>query len=140
MFGMVAFTQPGSGEDDDREAHVSPVGLEVTANSPSGSVLTTAGGRTLYATESTAEIRCLVEKAMEERAPILHVVGAMGDKGANPRAEVSDFYLPIGSILSIHGRDAAACVQTRAFIVTTTRRSAQELGDLWRSKMALLER
>lgn len=136
MFGMVMFTQvPGN---DENEAHISPVDLEITQRSPAGSVLTTSSGRVYCATESPAEIRCRVEAALEQRSPVLHVCGNMGDKGADLSIPAEHFYLHVQRIRSIFSRDGVTYLQTSDFTVSTKHHDARTLGELWQAKMAFL--
>lgn len=137
MFGMVMFT-PTSG-DEEGEVHVSPVGLEIEPQSgDDGTVITRPSGRAFGATESPAEIRCRVEAALEQRGPVMHVVGNMGDKGADLSVPAEHFYLHVHRIRSIFSKDGVTYLHTDGPTVSTKHHDARELGELWQAKMAFL--
>lgn len=137
MFGMVMFT-PTSG-DEEGEVHISPVGLEIEPRSgDDGTVITRPSGRAFGATESPAEIRCRVAVALEQRAPVLHVVGNMGDKGADLSIPAEHFYLHVQVIRSISSQDGVTYVYTDGPTISTKYHDARELGEFWQAKMASL--
>lgn len=136
MFGMVTFTQISG--DEEGEVHISPVGLGIEPRNGGGSVITRPSGYPFSATESPAEIRCRVAVALEQRAPVLHVVGNMGDKGADLSVPAEHFYLHVQRIRSIFSKDGVTYVYTDGPTISTKQNEVRELGELWQAKMAFL--
>lgn len=138
MFGMVTFVQIGSDGATLCDAHVSPVGLEVTSRHPWGSILTRSPGGSLAAQTAPEDVRNRCKVAMEERSPILHVRGRMGDGGVDRDLEPEDFYLRISDIKFVDTRDGVLYITTYNFTVSTRHHTAEDIGKTWQMKMALL--